>query len=63
MDEKEFKMMVNEMHRQGMSDKDILMVMHEAFSRGKCTFEDFELMVNWLGYQLTDVFFKDHKIK
>ncbi len=63
MTKKEFDAMVKEMHRQGLSDDDVMQVLYEAFMTHKCSLEDYEVMVNWLGYTITDDFYKDHNIK
>ena len=63
MDKQEFDTMVKQMHKQGLSDDDIMGVLYEAFSTHKCNLEDYEIMVNWLGYELTDDFYENHGLK
>lgn len=55
--------MVKEMHQQGLDDDMIMKILYETFATKKCSFEDYELIVNWLGYKLTDDFLKTHNIK
>lgn len=55
--------MVKQMHQQGLDDDMIMKILYETFATKKCSFEDYELMVNWLGYELTDDFYKAHGIK
>ena len=63
MTKKEFDAMVKQMHQQGLDDDMIMKILYEAFITNKCNFDDYELMVNWLGYELTDDFLKAHNIK
>ena len=63
MDKKEFDLMVKQMHEQGLDDDKIMKVLYESFITNKCDIEDYETMVNWLGYELNDSFFKDHGLK
>lgn len=63
MTKKEFDAMVKQMHQQGLDDDMIMKILYETFATKKCSFEDYELMVNWLGYELTDDFLKAHNIK
>lgn len=63
MTKQEFDAMVKQMHEQGLNDDQIMRVLYEAFATNKCDFDDYELMVNWLGYELTDEFLKAHNIK
>ena len=63
MTKKEFDAMVKQMHQQGLDDDKIMRILYETFASKKCSFEDYELMVNWLGYSLTDEFYKAHGIK
>ncbi len=63
MDKKEFGLLVKQMHEQGLDDDKIMRILYQTFVTNKCSFEDYELMVNWLGYELTDEFLKAHNIK
>lgn len=63
MTKKEFDAMVKQMRQQGLDDDMIMKILYEAFITNKCNFDDYELMVNWLGYELTDDFLKAHNIK
>ena len=63
MTKKEFDEMVKQMHQQGLDDDMIMEILYETFATKKCSFEDYELMVNWLGYSLSDEFYKDHGLK
>ena len=63
MTKQEFDVMVEQMHQQGLDDDKIMRILYETFVTNKCSFEDYELMVNWLGYELTDEFHKAHNIK
>ena len=38
-------------------------ILYESFITNACDFEDYELMVNWMGYTLTDEFLEAHNIK
>ena len=62
MNREQFDMMVQQMHQKGLTDEMILEVLHETFAQHKCSFEDFEVMVHWLEYSLTDDFYRDHEI-
>ena len=63
MTKQEFEEMVKQMHKQGLNDDQIMRILYETFITDKCSFEDYELMVNWLGYELTEDFLKAHNIK
>lgn len=63
MTKKEFDAMVKQMHQQGLDDEMIMRILYETFATKKCSFADYELMVNWLGYELTDDFYKAHNVK
>ena len=63
MTKKEFDAMVKQMHQQGLDDEAIMRILYETFATKKCSLADYELMVNWLGYELTDDFYKAHNIK
>lgn len=63
MTKKEFDAMVKQMNQQGLDNDMIMRILYETFATKKCSFEDYELMVNWLGYELTDDFLKAHNIK
>lgn len=63
MDKKEFDLLVKQMHEQGLDNDKIMKVLYETFVSHKCSLEDYEIMVQWLGYNLTDEFYKDHDIK
>lgn len=63
MDKKEFDLLVSQLHKQGLDDDKIMHVFYDTFTSHKCSLEDYEIMVQWLGYNLTDEFYKDHGIK
>ena len=63
MTKKEFDMMVEQMHSQGLDDEKIMQILYKTFKEHKCDIEDYELMVGWLGYELTDDFYEAHGIK
>lgn len=63
MTKQEFEQMVNQMHKYGFDDDKIMNVLYEAFISHKCDIDDYELMVNWLGYELSDEFYKHHGLK
>lgn len=63
MTKQEFDAMVEQMHQQGLGDDMIMRTLYETFIINKCSFEDYELMVNWLGFELTEEFHKTHNIK
>ena len=63
MDKKEFGLLVSQMRTQGFDDDKIMHVLYQVFLRGNCDIKDYELMVNWLGYSLSDEFYKDHGLK
>lgn len=63
MTKKEFDLMVKQMHKQGLDNDKIMRILYETFATNKCSLEDYELMVNWLGYELTEDFYKAHNIK
>ena len=62
MTKKEFDEMVRQMHKQGLNDDNIMGILIETFETKKCDINDLELMVSWLGYHLTDDFYKAHKL-
>lgn len=63
MDKKEFDSLVKQLHEQGLDDDKIMNVLYETFRSHKCSIEDYEIMVKWLGYDLTDDFYTAHGIK
>ena len=63
MDKKEFDLLVSQMRSQGLDDEKIMHVLYQVFLRGDCDIKDYELMVNWLGYSLSDEFYKYHELK
>ena len=63
MTKKEFDQMVKQMHEQGLSDDDIMKILYETLMSKECDLKDFELMTGWLGFELTDEFYKDHGLK
>lgn len=63
MDKKEFDLLVKQLHEQGLNDDQIMKILYETFMTKKCDLADYELMVGWLGYTLTDDFYKAHGIK
>ena len=63
MTKEEFDLIVKDMHEKGLDDDQIMRILYETFSRGDCDINDYEIMVNWLGYELTDDFYRDHGIK
>ena len=62
MTKKEFDQMVKQMHEQGLSDDDIMEILYETFMSKECDLKDFEVMSGWLGYELTDEFYKEHGV-
>lgn len=63
MDKKEFDLLMSQMRGQGLDDDKIMHVLYQVFLRGDCVVKDYELMVNWLGYSLSDEFYNDHGLK
>ena len=63
MTKEEFDLMVSQMHGCGLDDDKIMNILYETFISHKCDIDDYELMVNWLGYELSDEFYKAHGIK
>ena len=63
MDKKEFNLLVKQLHQQGLDDDQIMKVLYESYATNKCSLEDYEIMVNWMGYELTDGFYKAHGLK
>lgn len=63
MTKQEFDLLVKQLRQQGLNDDQIMKVFYEAFASNKCNIEDYELMVNWMGYELTDDFYKAHGLK
>ena len=63
MTKNEFDEMVRQMHEQGLTNDDIMGILIETFETKKCDINDLELMVSWLGYHLTDNFYKEHKLQ
>lgn len=63
MDYKEFNDLVSRFRKKGLDDEQIMDVFLESYETKVCSFEDFEIMVHWLGYELTDDFYKTHGIK
>ncbi len=63
MTEKEFKKMVDLWHKEGHDDDDIMKMLYINFSNNKISLNDYEIMVSWLGYNLTDDFYQMHGIK
>lgn len=59
----EFKKMVDAFHKQGLNDDEIMEILYEVFMKKECDINDYALMVSWMGYELTDDFYKDHGIK
>ena len=63
MDKKEFDLLVSQMRGQDLDDDKIMHVLYQVFLRGDCDIKDYELMVNWLGYSLSDENYKDNGLK
>lgn len=63
MNEKEFENLISQMREAGLNDDEIMHVLIETYKTNKCSIEDLECMVSWLGYQLTDDFYKDNGVK
>lgn len=63
MTKKEFDRMVEQMHQQGLTDDNIMKILYDTFIQHKCDINDYEIMVNWLGYELTDDFYEAHGLK
>jgi len=63
MKKEEFELLVKKMRDElKFSDEHILQTLIKVFEDGECNLEDLKLMVNWLGYNLTEEFYKDHGI-
>ena len=60
MDKKEFDFLVKRLHESGLNDDQIMHVFYDTFREGKCDLEDYEIMVAWLGYSLSDEFYEMH---
>ena len=63
MDKKEFNLLVKQLHQQGLDDDQIMKVLYKSYATNKCSLEDYEIMVNWMGYELTDDFYKANGLK
>lgn len=63
MEKKEFDVMVASLRQSGLNDDDIMSILIETYFRKKCDQKDLEIMVNWLGFRLSDDFFKDNGLK
>lgn len=63
MTKQQFDQMVKQMHECGLDDDKIMKVLYETFISHKCDIDDYELMINWLGYELSDEFYKAHGLK
>ncbi len=63
MDKKEFDLLIKQLREQGLDNDKIMKVLYETFASHKCSLEDYEIMVQWLGYNLTDEFYKMHGLK
>lgn len=63
MDKKEFDELVRQLRKSGLTDDKIMRVLVETYESKNCDITDLEVMVSWLGYLLTDDFYKDHKIR
>ena len=63
MTQEEFNVMVESMHHSGLNDDQIMAILCEMFESKKCSIEDLELMVSWLGYELSEKFYKDNDLK
>lgn len=59
MDQKEFDQMVKQLRQQGLNDEDILNLFRRMLADQKIDLEDFETMVNWMGYELTKEFYQN----
>ena len=62
MNREQFDMMVKQMKQSGLNEDQIMKVLYEAFVTNKCSLEDYELMVSWMGYTLSSDFYKHHGI-
>ncbi len=63
MDYNEFKTLVSRFRDQGLKDEQIMDILLETYETKVCSLEDFEIMVGWLGYKLSDIFYEMHGIK
>lgn len=63
MDYNEFNKLVSKLKNEGLDDEGIMNVFLKSYERKVCSLEDFEIMVHWLGFELTDDFYKSHRIK
>ena len=63
MEKHEFDLLVKQLHQQGLDDDQIMKILYETFVSNKCSLEDYEIMVNWMGYELTDDFYKANGLK
>lgn len=63
MEKKEFDAMVESMKHSGLTEDNIMDVLIESFMQKKCDQKDLEIMVDWLGYRLSDQFFEDQNLK
>ena len=63
MEKHEFDLLVKQLHQQGLDNDQIMKILYETFVSNKCSLEDYEIMVNWMGYELTDDFYKANGLK
>ena len=59
----EFKQMVDQMHKKGLNDDQIMQILYQTFMKKECDINDYALMVSWMGYKLTDEFYLAHGVK
>lgn len=50
MTKKEFDKMIDEMHRQGISDEDILTMFYRMYAEGRLSYDALILFADQLGY-------------
>lgn len=63
MNKDEFDNMVESLKRSGLNEGQILDIFVKTFEQNECDIEDLEIMFGWLGYSLTDDFYKDHGLQ
>ena len=63
MDKDEFDQLVKDLHSAGLNEDQIMKVLYETYITEQCSLSDYEIMVHWLGYELTDEFYQAHGIK
>jgi len=62
MDRNEFERLTERLRANGLNDDDIANVLIQTFLDGECDIKDLEVMMGWLGYSLTEEFYKNNNI-